>query len=230
MSVTVKSARGKIFALAAVLLVAAVGLGVWLWAGDDKEESTPLSAPAKPCWDGTPSHESMQKLLGPGKQLILWKSPYEVIKDHSPTRCNYDVQGANGVEPLLSVYLSWHREPPKASDLPVPGAGPGDKVKEFDAGMLAYYLRATNRLYFQCDVDQPTDAADNLRNDKYVRVEVAAHPMDSAHLTAKQAREVGLDMVLEVAHKVAGQAGCTNDTNLPKSAPQVDEPNWPRFH
>ncbi|MFG2758687.1 hypothetical protein [Streptomyces wuyuanensis] len=42
-------------------------------------------------------------------------------------------------------------------------------------------------------------------------------------------RQVGLDMVLEVAHKIADQAGCTNDTNLPKSAPKVDEPNWPRF-
>ncbi|MFF7206344.1 hypothetical protein [Streptomyces sp. NPDC008141] len=229
MPVAATSKRGKVLVLAGALAIAAAGLGVWLWVGVGMGEDKPLSAPAKPCWDGTPSDESMQKLLGPGKQLILWKSPYGVIKDHSPTRCNYDVQGANGVEPLLSVYLSWHREPPKVSDLPVPGAGPGDKVKAFDAGMLAYYLRATNRLYFPCDVDQPTDAADNLRNDKYVRVEVAAHPMDSAQLTAKQAREVGLDMVLEVAHKVAGQAGCTNDTNLPKSAPQVDEPNWPRF-
>ncbi len=59
---------------------------------------------------------------------------------------------------------------------------------------------------------------------------VLAHPMDSAHLTAKQAREVGLDMVLEVAHKVADQAGCTNDTNLPKTAPQVADANWPRYH
>lgn len=63
-----------------------------------------------------------------------------------------------------------------------------------------------------------------------MKVNVTASPMPSAHLSAKQAREVGLGMVLEVAHKVAAQAGCTNDTNLPKSAPQIADANWPRFH
>lgn len=95
--------------------------------------------------------------------------------------------------------------------------------------MHAYYLGPTNRLYFRCDVGQSKDAAEHIRNDRYVKVDVLAYPMYSAHLTAKQAREVGLGMVLEVAHKVAGQAGCTNDTNLPKSAPKVDDASWPRF-
>ncbi|MET9669514.1 hypothetical protein ABZY19_29800 [Streptomyces sp. NPDC006475] len=229
MSVSRMSVRGKVVALAGVLAIAAAGLGVWLWAGD-KGEAEPLSAPAKPCWDGTPSQGSMQKLLGPGNKFFISKSLYRVIKDHWPSYCAYDVERDDGVEHVLTVNLSWDSKPPKADDFQAAGALRGDKAKTFEAGVHAYYLKATNRLYFQCDVDQPKDAPEYIRNDKYVMVDVLAHPMDSAHLTAKQAREVGLDMVLEVAHKVADQAGCTNDTNLPKTAPQVDEPNWPRFH
>ncbi|MEJ8635288.1 MULTISPECIES: hypothetical protein [Streptomyces] len=229
MSVSRMSVRGKVVALAGVLAIAAAGLGVWLWAGD-KGDAKPLSAPANPCWDGMPSQGSMQKLLGPGNKFFISKSPYRVIKDHWPSHCAYDVESDDRVELVLSMHLSWDNEPPKADDFEAAGALRGDKAKTFDAGVHAYYLGPTNRLYFQCDVDQPKDAPEYIRNDKYVEVNVLAHPMDSAHLTAKQAREVGLDMVLEVAHKVADQAGCTNDTNLPKTAPQVADANWPRFH
>ncbi|WP_328725392.1 hypothetical protein [Streptomyces sp. NBC_00259] len=227
---TMKSAWSKILVLVGALVLAAAGVGVWLWAGGGENEAKPLSAPAKPCWDGTPSRESLQKLLGPGKELIPRKSSYEVIKDHWPSHCGYEAQGDGGVDTVLSLNLSWDSDPPKANDFQAAGALRGDKAKTFDAGVHAYYLRATNRLYFRCDVDQPKDAPEHIRNDKYVRVDVLAYPMDSARLTAKQARQVGLDMVLEVAHKVAGQAGCTNDTNLPKTAPQVAEANWPRYH
>ncbi|MFF7206342.1 hypothetical protein [Streptomyces sp. NPDC008141] len=229
MTMSRMSVRGRVVAFAAVLAIAGAGLGVWLWVGD-KGEAKPLSAPAKPCWDGTPSQGSMQKLLGPGNRFSLEKSPYRVIKDHWPSYCAYDVERDDGVEPVLSMHLSWSSEPPKADDFEAAGALRGDKAKTFEAGVHAYYLGPTNRVYFPCDVDQPKDAPEHIRNDKYVLVNVTARPMRSAHLSAKQAREVGLDMVLEVAHKVAGQAGCTNDTNLPKSAPQVDEPNWPRYH
>ncbi|MFF7206343.1 hypothetical protein [Streptomyces sp. NPDC008141] len=230
MTVTRMSVRGKVVVLVGVSTIAAAGLGVWLWAGGGESEAKPLSAPAKPCWDGTPSQASVQKLLGPGKELLLKKSLRGAIKDHSLSYCAYDVESDAGVEHVLTVNLSWTSEPPKADDFQAAGALDGDKATKFDAGVHAYYLRATNRLYFPCDADQPKDAGGDVGNGKYAMVDVLARPMDSAHLTAKQAREVGLDMVLEVAHKVAGQAGCTNDTNLPKSAPQVDEPNWPRFH
>ncbi|MFG2758688.1 hypothetical protein [Streptomyces wuyuanensis] len=226
---TKRSVRGKVFALAGVLTIAAGGLGVRLWAGSGEDEAKPLSAPAKPCWDGTPSRELLQKLLGPGKELSLRKSLHGDVKDHSLSYCAYDVESDAGADTVLKVNIAWNSEPPKANDFQAAGALDGDKAKKFDAGVHAYYLRGTNRLYFQCDVDQPNDTPEHIRNDKYVMADVLAYPMDSAHLSAKEARQVGLDMVLEVAHKIADQAGCTNDTNLPKSAPKVDEPNWPRF-
>ncbi|MEV6783554.1 hypothetical protein [Streptomyces sp. NPDC051098] len=213
-----------------MLTIAAAGLGVWLWVGGGKEEARPLSAPAKPCWDGMPNQGSMQKLLGPGKTASLKKSLQGDIKDHTLSYCAYDVESDDGADTVLNVNLSWSSEPPKADDFQAAGALDGDKATKFDAGVHAYYLRATNRLYFKCDADRPKDTAGDVGNGKYMMVDVLAHPMDSAHLTTKQAREVCLDMVPEVAHKVAGQAGCTNDTNLPKTAPQVADANWPRFH
>ncbi|MER7662986.1 hypothetical protein [Streptomyces sp. NPDC096193] len=82
----------------------------------------------------------MQKLLGPGKQLFLEKSPYRVINDHELSFCAYKAQGDDGVEPVLAVSLGWDSEPPRADDFEAAGALEGDKAKTFDAGVHAYYL------------------------------------------------------------------------------------------
>ncbi|WP_405570025.1 hypothetical protein OG317_14535 [Streptomyces sp. NBC_01167] len=229
MPVTRMSVRSKVLVLAGVLAIAAAGLGVWLWAGDGEGEAKPLSAPAKPCWDGTPSRASLQKLLGPGKELLHEKSEFGVVKDHSPAHCQYEALGDKRLDTVLDMDVAWAQALPGADDPLGADARPGDKPTSFAAGARAYYLRATQRIYFECRPDYPADAPAHLKKSRYVSVDVLARPMPSAKLSAKQAREVGLDMVLGVAHKVADQAGCANDTNLPKSAPQVDEPNWPQF-
>ncbi|MEV6783555.1 hypothetical protein [Streptomyces sp. NPDC051098] len=229
MSVTGMSVRSKFFVLAGVLTIAVAGLGVWLWVGGGKEEARPLSAPAKPCWDGTPSRASLQKLLGPGKELLHEKSEFGVVTDHAPAHCQYEALGDKRLDTVLDMDVAWAQELPGPDEPLSADARPGDKPTPFAAGARAYYLRATQRVYFECRPDYPADAPAHLKKSRYVSVDVLARPMPSVHLNAKQAREVGLDMVLEVAHKVADQAGCTNDTKLPKSAPKVDDANWPGF-
>ncbi|MFJ6634193.1 hypothetical protein ACIQMR_22815 [Streptomyces sp. NPDC091376] len=229
MSVTRMSVRGKVLVLAGVVAVAAAGLGVWLWVGDGTAEAKPLSAPAKPCWDGTPSRASLQKLLGPGKELLHEKSEFAVVEDHSPAHCQYEALGDKRLDTVLDMDVSWAQELPGADDPLSADARPGDKPTPFAAGAYASYLRATQRVYFECRPDYPADTPAHMKKSRYVSVDVLARPMPSAHLSAKQAREVGLDIVLQVANKVADQAGCANDTNLPKSAPKVDEVNWPDF-
>ncbi|AVZ77466.1 hypothetical protein SLUN_15070 [Streptomyces lunaelactis] len=108
-------------------------------------------------------------------------------------------------------------------------ARPGDKATEFDAGARAYYLRATSRVYFECRPNYPAGTPAYMKQDKYVMIDVLSRPMVSAGLTAKEARKTGLDIALQLANRVAEQAGCTNDTNLPTAAPEVGEVNWPNF-
>ncbi|NUL03194.1 hypothetical protein HRW07_08055 [Streptomyces lunaelactis] len=223
------SSRGKIVSLVAALVVVAGGLGAWLLASDGEADRKPLTAPAKPCWDGTPSRKSLQTLLGPGKKLFDEKTKYRVINDHWVSNCHYEALGVKLLDTVLNVNIFWEEELPKATDPLGADARPGDKATEFDAGVRAHYLRATSRILFQCDVDYPKATPAHITNDKYVMIDVLSRPMVSAGLTAKEARKTGLDIALQLANRVAEQAGCTNDTNLPTAAPEVSEVNWPNF-
>ncbi|XIG80063.1 hypothetical protein C1N81_28085 [Streptomyces sp. SGAir0957] len=96
-------------------------------------------------------------------------------------------------------------------------------------GVLAYYLRASQVVFFECVPDVPADAPAYMKRDKYIKVDVLARPMKGSGLSALEARKVGLDAMLQMARDVAEKAGCKNDTNLPDSVPAVSEANWPGF-
>ncbi|MGW7261900.1 hypothetical protein [Streptomyces sp. NPDC054842] len=94
-------------------------------------------------------------------------------------------------------------------------------------GVLAYYLRATQVVYFECDVDLPAGSPAYMKRDKYIGVDVYARPMKGTGLSAVEARKVGLDIMLQLAHDLADRAGCENDTGLPDAVPAISDANWP---
>jgi hypothetical protein len=221
--------RRGITAAAIAVAVIVAGLGTWLVVRDGAKGSKALAVPSKLCWDGSPRSEDLQKLLGPGKKLLHSKGRYRVIDDHYLSHCEYEALSNDGLEGVLDIDIGWDdREPPK-SDLPVAGAAPGEPRTKFNAGVLAYYLRGTNRVYFQCDVDYSDATPEYMKRDKFISVDVLARPMRSAGLTPDEARRVGLSMLLELSRNVAKQAGCKNDTNLPAAVPDFQDVNWPGF-
>ncbi|MBT2370082.1 hypothetical protein J7E88_33645 [Streptomyces sp. ISL-10] len=98
-----------------------------------------------------------------------------------------------------------------------------------DAGALAYYLRASQVVFFECTPTLPADAPTHMKEDKYIEVGVLARPMKGSNLSALQARKVGLDIMFQLARDIAKQAGCKNDTNLPGTVPPVTMANWPGY-
>ncbi|MER5464777.1 hypothetical protein ABT010_29660 [Streptomyces sp. NPDC002668] len=226
-STTLKKRRVVAAAIAAAVAVA--GLGAWLALRDGSKDSKPLAAPSKLCWDGSPRSDNLQKLLGPGKKLMHTKGPYRVIDDHYSSHCEYEALGDDGLEGVLDVDITWDKKEPSKSVLPVAGAGPDEHRTKFNAGVLAYYLRGTNRVYFRCDVDYSGATPEYMKRDRFISVDVLARPMRSVGMAPDEARRVGLSMLLELSRTVAKQAGCKNDTNLPAAVPDVQDVNWPGF-
>lgn len=98
-----------------------------------------------------------------------------------------------------------------------------------DMGVLAYYLRASQVVFFECTAALPAQAPSYMKRDRYIKVDVLARPMKGSGLSAAEARKVGVDIMLQFARDVAEQAGCKNDTRLPSSVPSLTEINWPGY-
>ncbi|MER5479289.1 hypothetical protein ABT026_20315 [Streptomyces sp. NPDC002734] len=221
------SGRTAVLSVVVVLALLVAGLGVWWFLSRDEAEA--LKAPVKPCWNGTPRQDTMQKLLGPGDRFHREMSAFRVADDHWPSYCAYDVEAdGSGVAEVLDINVSWEDEDLPADpveDDPV-SYRPGDAPTRMDAGVLAYYLRDAQKIYFECDTELPPDAPGHIKRDRYLSVEVVARPMREAGLSALEARRTGLDILFQMARDVEKQAGCTNDTHLPAGVPSVKEANW----
>ncbi|MFJ9035515.1 hypothetical protein ACIRF8_02815 [Streptomyces sp. NPDC102406] len=228
MSVGKMSGRAKALCVVVVLALVGAGLYVWLSRSDGGEDSA-LKAPTKPCWDGAPDGATLQKLLGPGDKLLHEQDEFRVVKDHYPSHCQYEAQTAGSVDTVLDVDVVWNDDALPTNELPTSDAQGNESRTRWDAGVLAYYLRASQVVFFECVPDFPADAPAYMKRDKYIKVDVLARPMKGSGLSALEARKVGLDAVLQVARDVAKKAGCKNDTNLPNSVPSVTKPNWPGF-
>ncbi|MGW2103129.1 hypothetical protein ACWCPX_36705 [Streptomyces olivaceoviridis] len=96
-------------------------------------------------------------------------------------------------------------------------------------GVLAYYLRASQVVFFECTAALPALAPSYMKRDRYIKVDVLARPMKGSGLSAAEARKVGVDIMLQFARDVAERAGCKNDTRLPRSVLSLTEINWPGY-
>ncbi|WP_299538383.1 hypothetical protein [uncultured Streptomyces sp.] len=229
MSVGKMSGRAK--ALCVVVILTLVGAGFYAWLSRSRgDEDSALKAPARPCWHGAPDGATLQKLLGPGDRLLHQKDEFRVMKDHFPSHCQYEAQAEGVLDTVLDVDVAWNDDALPTNELPTSDAQGDEPRTPWDAGVLAYYLRASQVVFFECVPDLSADAPAYMKRDKYIEVDVLARPMKGAGLSALEARKVGLDAVLQVARDVAKKAGCKNDTNLPDSLPSVSNPNWPGFN
>ncbi|MEU4035705.1 hypothetical protein [Streptomyces collinus] len=222
------SGRAKALCVVVVLAVLGAGLYVWLARSGDGDTDA-LEAPAKPCWNGTPRQDTLQKLLGPGSKLLHEQDPYRVVAEHNPSHCQYEARGDGSLDTVLDVDVAWNHDALPVKELPTADARGDEPRTRVDMGVLAYYLRASQVVFFECTADLPADAPAYMKRDKYVKVDVLARPMKGSGLSATEARKVGLDIMLQLAQEVADRAGCKNDTNLPASVPPITEPNWPGY-
>ncbi|MFF8727892.1 hypothetical protein ACF073_15570 [Streptomyces sp. NPDC015171] len=217
-------------ALCVVVVLAILGVGIYVWsARSDDGGADALKAPAKPCWDGTPRRASLQKLLGPGSKLLHEQGDFRLIKEHYPSHCQYEAQSDGSLNTVLDVDLAWNNDALPVKELPTSDAHGNEPRTRMDMGVLAYYLRASQVVFFECTADLPTGAPAYMKRDKYIKVDVLARPMKGSGLSATKAREAGLDIMLQLAHDVAEQAGCKNDTNLPSAVPPITKANWAGF-
>ncbi|WP_394433620.1 hypothetical protein [Streptomyces sp. SGAir0957] len=221
---------GRAKALCVVVVAALVGAGLYVWLSrSDGGVDEALKAPAEPCWDGAPDRATLQKLLGPGDKLVHEQDEFRVVKDHYPSHCQYEARSDGSVDTVLDVDVVWNDDALPTSELPTSDAQGDEPRTRLDIGVLAYYLRASQVVFFECVPDVPADAPAYMKRDKYIKVDVLARPMKGSGLSALEARKVGLDAMLQMARDVAEKAGCKNDTNLPDSVPAVSEANWPGF-
>ncbi|MET7661048.1 hypothetical protein ABZT45_33935 [Streptomyces sp. NPDC005356] len=221
---------GRAKALCVLVVLAILGVGVYIWsARPDDSEVKALKAPVKPCWNGVPSQATLQKLLGPGKKLLHEQDEFRVISEHQPSHCQYEAQGDGQLDTVLDVDVVWNDDAPPVKELPTADAQGDEPRTRMDAGVLAYYLRASQVVFFACTADLAADAPAYMKRDKYIKVDVLARPMKGSGLSPVEARRVGLDGMLQIARDLAKRAGCKNDTNLPNAIPSVTKANWPGY-
>lgn len=228
MSVGRMSGRAK--ALCVVVVLAALGAGVYVWLDrSDEAKADALKAPTKPCWNGTPNQATLQKLLAPGSKLLYQQDDFRVVSEHLPSHCEYEAQSDGSLDTVLDVDIAWNGDAPPSEELPTADAQGDEPRTRMDMGVLAYYLRASQVVFFECKPDLPDDAPAYKKRDKYIKVDVLARPMKGSGLPAAEARKVGVDIMLQLARDVAKQGGCKNDTNLPSSVPSISKANWPGY-
>ncbi|MFF9154010.1 hypothetical protein ACF1AB_17465 [Streptomyces sp. NPDC014846] len=228
MSVGKMTGRAK--ALCLVVVLACLGVGAYVWsAGSDGGDADALKAPARPCWNGTPDRATVQKLLGPGTKLLRQQDTFRVVKEHYPSHCQYEARSDGSLDTVLDVDIAWNHDALPVKELPTSDARGDEPRTRMDMGALAYYLRASQVVFFECTADLPADAPAYMKRDKYIKVDVLARPMKSSDLSAAEARKVGVDILLQLARDVSEQAGCKNDTNLPNRIPSIGKVNWPDF-
>ncbi|MFI5979019.1 hypothetical protein [Streptomyces sp. NPDC051452] len=221
---------GRAAALCVVVILAVLGASVYVWtARSDDDGAKALQAPAKPCWNGTPRQATLQKLLGPGKKLLHQQDDFRTVRDHYPSHCQYEAQDAGGLDTVLDVDITWNSDALPLKDLPTSDAHGDEPRSRLDVGVLAYYLRASQVVFFECSPDLPADAPAYMKRDRYIKVDVLARPMHGSGLSAADARKVGVDAMLQLARDVAEQAACKNNTNLPSALPSISKVNWPGF-
>ncbi|MFF4572387.1 hypothetical protein [Streptomyces sp. NPDC001410] len=222
------SGRAKALCVVVILAVLGAGIYVSLTRSDDGHADA-LEAPAKPCWNGTPNQATLQKLLGPGNKLLHQQDDFRVVDEHYPSHCQYEARSDGSLDTVLDVDIAWNHDALPIKDLPTSDAQGDEPRTRMSMGVLAYYLRASQVVFFECTADLPADAPAYMKRDKYIKVDVLARPMKGSGLSAAEARKVGLDVVLQLAHHVAKLAGCKNDTNLPSSVPSISKVNWPGY-
>jgi hypothetical protein len=222
------SARAK--ALCVVVILAVLGAGAYVWSVRSGErDADALEAPAEPCWNGTPDRDTLQKLLGPGSELLHEQDAFRVVGEHYPSHCQYEARSEGSLDTVLDVDIAWSHDSLPVKELPTADARGDEPRTRMDMGVLAYYLRASQVVFFECTADLPADAPSYMKRDRYIKVDVLARPMKGSGLSAAEAREVGVGIMLQLARDVAERAGCTNDTDLPSSVPSLTEVNWPGY-
>ncbi|WP_329336764.1 hypothetical protein OG252_15800 [Streptomyces sp. NBC_01352] len=228
MSVGKMSVRAKTLCVVVILTVLGAGIYVWLAQSDDGKANA-LEAPVKPCWNGTPNQATLQKLLGPGSELQHQQDDFRVIAEHYPTHCQYEAESEGSLDTVLDVDVAWNDDAPPTEELPTADARGDEPRTRMDMGVLAYYLRASQVVFFECIADLPDDTPAYMKRDKYIKVDVLARPMKGSGLSAVEARKVGVDIMLQLARDVANQAGCKNNTSLPSAVPSISKANWPGY-
>ncbi|MET8222358.1 hypothetical protein [Streptomyces sp. NPDC005301] len=222
------SGRVKVLCLVVVLVV--LGAGVALWSTRSDGDAEALRAPAEPCWNGIPRRATLQKLLGPGTELTSDTDKFRFVKEHWPSSCRYEaLSDEDGRAPVLNVSATWQRDLPPVEEISTIDGRRGDTRAPLDMGAHAFYVRASQAVYFECDVDLPAGAPAYVKRDRYVGVYIYARPMKGTGLSAVEARKVGLDIMLQLAHDLADRAGCENDTGLPDAVPAIGKANWPGY-
>ncbi|MEU6593721.1 hypothetical protein ABZ923_31670 [Streptomyces sp. NPDC046881] len=221
---------GRAKALCAVVVLAVLGAGIYVWsARSGEDDAAALKAPAKPCWNGTPHQDTLQMLLGPGSKLLHEQEAFRVVDEHYPSHCQYEARSGSSLDTVLDVDIAWNHDALPVKELPTADARGDEPRTRMDMGVLAYYLRASQVVFFECTADLPADAPSYMKRDRYIKVDVLARPMKGSGLSAAEARKVGVEITLQLARDVAEQAGCKNDTRLPASAPSITEVNWPGY-
>ncbi|WP_330462101.1 hypothetical protein OIB37_27010 [Streptomyces sp. NBC_00820] len=228
MSVGRISSRAKILGL--VVILAVLGAGAFMWQSrSGKDDGDTLTAPAEPCWNGTPKQATLQKLLGPGSKLLHQHRDFVTVKNHYPSNCEYAALSDGALDTVLNAGVNWNHEALPTEKLPTADARGDEPRTRMDMGVLAYYLRASQVVFFECTADLPADAPEYMKRDKYIEINVLARPMRKSGLSATEARKVGVDIMLQLARDVAKQAGCTNGTRLPGKVPAISKANWPGY-